>query len=369
MFKQKKGISGHIDWILGIAMFLLAIGSMIVLFKPGVTPTTNADTMINLVQDNFISDTEWTITKQPIFLMPVTYFKTTTNGPTKMPMPTGKNLVKFEGYIDLSNVNQPDVKPTGMNDNILSSKINSINSDKMELFYVKNNDEDGVTWIVGTEEESVDTLFNTARQKIVRIGVTMVEQERDLGIEYELPPNTILRSYTYFYSGTLEENDDIGIKNKYLLIYNKEDRIINPLHGALLPELPEIKACAYTGEITLYNPNINIMSDEEGCKAIYQLGIAEDTKGISMVKIIELNTLAGNACTTGYECVKQKWNFPYKNNFKIKISLPNTPQVFISFPENIVQPENARIYARTISSQILTDDAESIPITITIQAW
>src|SRR3989344_6966651 len=92
---QKKGISGHIDWILGIAMFLLAIGSMIVLFKPGITPTTNADTMINLVQDKFISDTEWTIIKQPIFIAPIKYTQESQSGNTISGPETGIKNVEF----------------------------------------------------------------------------------------------------------------------------------------------------------------------------------------------------------------------------------------------------------------------------------
>src|SRR3989344_1332707 len=275
---QKKGISGHIDWILGIAMFLLAIGSMIVLFKPGITPTTNADTMINLVQDKFISDTEWTIIKQPIFIAPIKYTQESQSGNA----------------------------------------------------------------IAGSETE-----IDNARTEITSMGHTALE--REFGIKFDYSSN-IIKIKTYL-SNSPSTKDNINIKTKHLLLFNKNGEQINFDNDDTTIYSTDIKACYAKGNINEYTPYRHTVSQSgDECKVLYQLGIAEETKGISIQKFIDLDTTTGIRCiTAGYECIKQNWNFPAMNNFKIKISLPNTPTSVITFPEDRIQPENARIYARTIT--------------------
>ena len=356
---QKKGISGHIDWILGIAMFLLAIGSMIVLFKPGVTPATNADTMINLVQDKFISDTEWTIIKQPIFIAPIKYTQESQSGNAIAGPETGIKNVEFTNIPIITDSTSSDTS------NSLPNKIGEFNlvKNKMEMFYIPTAES-------GELPESMDaseTENDNARKEIKSMGHTALE--REFGIKFDYSSN-IIKIKTYL-SNSPSTKDNINIKTKHLLLFNKNGEQINFDNDDTTIYSTDIKACYAKGNINEYTPDRHTVSQSgDECKVLYQLGIAEETKGISIQKFIDLDTTTGIRCiTAGYECIKQNWNFPAMNNFKIKISLPNNPTSVITFPKDRIQPENAKIYARTITGQILTDDAESIPVSITIQVW
>ncbi|MDD5650987.1 MAG: hypothetical protein PHF86_11315 [Candidatus Nanoarchaeia archaeon] len=63
---NKRGIANHIDWIIGISIFLLYIVFVIITLKPGVQPLNEGTVLLNMIQDNFISDVSWSITKIPL---------------------------------------------------------------------------------------------------------------------------------------------------------------------------------------------------------------------------------------------------------------------------------------------------------------
>lgn len=66
MMLDKRGIGHHIDWIIGTSVFLLYIVFVIVTLKPGVKPLNEGEVLLDMVQDNFIANVSWNITKVPL---------------------------------------------------------------------------------------------------------------------------------------------------------------------------------------------------------------------------------------------------------------------------------------------------------------
>ena len=60
---EKRGIGHHLDWIIGISLFILYILFVIVTLKPGVQPLQKGSTLVDIVQDRFIQNVTWNITK------------------------------------------------------------------------------------------------------------------------------------------------------------------------------------------------------------------------------------------------------------------------------------------------------------------
>ena len=51
---KKKGMSAHLDWVIGGALFLVYLALVFVFFKPGVTPVFDDDTLIDVAEQNFM---------------------------------------------------------------------------------------------------------------------------------------------------------------------------------------------------------------------------------------------------------------------------------------------------------------------------
>lgn len=60
---KKRGIGHHLDWIIGISLFMLYVIFMIVTLKPGIQPLHKGDTLLSIIQDRFTNATTWNVTK------------------------------------------------------------------------------------------------------------------------------------------------------------------------------------------------------------------------------------------------------------------------------------------------------------------
>lgn len=74
---RKRGIGGEVDWIIAMGIFLVFIGVVFTLFKPGITPTFDYAALQGIVAENFFNDTGWELHKQPIFLEEVSWMEST----------------------------------------------------------------------------------------------------------------------------------------------------------------------------------------------------------------------------------------------------------------------------------------------------
>ena len=68
MVKNKKGIATAVDWIIAVGIFLVYFGLVFVFFKPGVSDVFDEDTLLGIVEEGFMNDVTWNMTKTPIFL-------------------------------------------------------------------------------------------------------------------------------------------------------------------------------------------------------------------------------------------------------------------------------------------------------------
>ncbi|MEK6955766.1 MAG: hypothetical protein AABW52_03840, partial [Nanoarchaeota archaeon] len=100
---NKKGIGNEIDWIIGIGLFLLSIMAIFVLFKPGVNPVYDYDTLIGIVNDNMNNDLTWEITKIPIFIESIPYPDPSSHKSTTIPAGRKVDMILDTTLLDITN--------------------------------------------------------------------------------------------------------------------------------------------------------------------------------------------------------------------------------------------------------------------------
>lgn len=346
MFRKKKGLAENIDWILGVALFLLVVGFTLTLFKPGIKSLYNNEDLLTIVQNGMEQNTNWNITKVPIFIEGVK---------KKMPgySPTvlkGLNNLKFSGTI------YPSSAPiTSDEEGALSVLIKDLGleNNNVELFYVFDL---GITPINDETNKLLDTNEGKARTKLIQIGVPPNQIDRNNGLSPNVN-NLVLPMY-------LKNPPSAGTKTKHLLIYSSD--ILN-LHSASTSTLTSTdKACKLNCESTAdktqcwtgaYNNPQNIF-----CSAAYELGVPEKIIGLSLAKFINLNSDPSK-----YDNLKTELGFPKEKDFLITLEIGN--DMSIQFPEGTQVPLRANVYARRYNTVILNDDALTIPVTVRIQVW
>ena len=65
--KGKKGLD-YIDWSISMGIFIIAITALFVFLKPGARPDHNQDTLVSIVEKNFLEKTQWYVHETPIFV-------------------------------------------------------------------------------------------------------------------------------------------------------------------------------------------------------------------------------------------------------------------------------------------------------------
>src|SRR3989344_5857525 len=161
---EKRGIAGQIDWIIGIGMFLLAIGFIFVLFRPGVTPVNSAEILLDVVDKNFMEESTWEVNKVPMFIEPVPYIltgSTATSGPNaiinKIILLSGDgdntvvNLLElFESNYDSFSINENNIE-------VFYTKLNSADTEPVD------NSNDDVEPAAGTSERTKKLIIKNSR--------------------------------------------------------------------------------------------------------------------------------------------------------------------------------------------------------------
>jgi hypothetical protein len=64
---NKRGLGNDIDWILGVGIFLMSLTLIFVIFRPGIKPVTDSETLLNILQAG-LEDLDWEVSKTPIFV-------------------------------------------------------------------------------------------------------------------------------------------------------------------------------------------------------------------------------------------------------------------------------------------------------------
>ena len=368
--KNKRGLGQEVDWIIGIGLFLVSVMFIIILFRPGVQKVYDSNTLLDILQDGFNNQTEFSITTMPIFLYPST-------NAYKSPA----TLVHLsDKKINLScNVCKP--KDFDGLKNLIKDK-NPIN---IRTYYIQLTKNEGVPAPGNTKIDRNDDNVDDACKKDnnpkncqqkdpqnLKEARDELKKFSDFFKEGEIP---------YLNNGTgltlpakLLENPDIHsvqpVKTKYLL--SVSDR---PINFNLLPVqvknnlvLPTLTACAKEGNAD-WPHSVKVAA---ACPVIYELGLSEVVTGIDLASFKSFKEYNEGCTTRGYDCLKQKWKFPLSKEFNIEIkSIPEDqlPNISIKFPDSITPPTNINIFVRKFNTFILTEDGVRIPISVKISTW
>ncbi len=65
--RGKKGLD-YIDWSISMGIFIVAVTALFVFLKPGARPEHDQNTLINLVERQFVKETQWFVHETPIYI-------------------------------------------------------------------------------------------------------------------------------------------------------------------------------------------------------------------------------------------------------------------------------------------------------------
>lgn len=65
--RGKKGLD-YIDWSISMGIFIVAVTALFVFLKPGARPEHDQDTLINIVERQFVKETQWFVHETPLFI-------------------------------------------------------------------------------------------------------------------------------------------------------------------------------------------------------------------------------------------------------------------------------------------------------------
>jgi len=377
--KNKRGVGSGIDWVLGVGIFIMSITFIFILFKPGVTPVHDQETLLNIVQDGFENSVSWEITEVPIFI--------------------SRLYGDFSGeqVIFLSTDDGFDLDPEDdTNDiNIYGDQLENILSDaaypNMKLFYVLRDVDEGSNSITnpshlrenlprgeeGADEGEViyaeeatavcqeaarrdeDDESSRGRDTAVLEELCEEERGRDRG-RFRSSDVGDARTLYIGYEGRVGENTPysrIERENELIFFINPisipegDDEIVSPDNFIMPAYLDEGKTkyilvvasepinFALNRDITsgsipgkacyAYGPQFDSVSSPEGvdynlledddCRVVYELGAKKTIGGVHLPSLLALENFEGNNCDLGYECIKKEWDFPELREFMIKI--------------------------------------------------
>ena len=360
--QNKRGIADHIDWILGIAMFLLAIGFTLTLFKPGIISVYNNNDLVDIVQNNFDNNIYWEINKVPIFVRPLSYNIQGNNAKLQ----NGFHPLIFGGTATVEN---GGISSVDNNNNPLKNLIINLVDENLQLFYVKYSDTDTST-ITSNDENSglstLDTKEKKAKKKLKDLAQT-TDREDNSGItksSTDFILNVNINSNVQNINNPLGYNDH----TKHILIYSNKIVNLNPTRLTSQGQACNL-ACQQSTSCTIPQ-DVNYLSNSQ-CQAAYEIGIPEKLRGISLADFDSLNTFTDNTCSgiTGYKCLKKQWGFPDSKEFLITLEIGTDVNMFPKFPDSVSIPSNVNVFARRFNSVILTDDGLTVPVTVRIQVW
>ena len=64
---QKKGLS-YVDWVISLGTFLIAVIFIFILIRPQFEPKDEKQSLMQIIENGFYTETEWTVREIPIFI-------------------------------------------------------------------------------------------------------------------------------------------------------------------------------------------------------------------------------------------------------------------------------------------------------------
>ncbi len=330
---NKKGVSGHIDWVIGLGLFIVFLGLMLTFFKPGVEDVFEEDTLLDIVEESFITETNWQIIKQPVFLESIEYID------------EGADVRSRDGYYTFEGTWDGNAVA---GDFPFSEDANVNDEDQVEVFFVpqERNQEVRGRRAEGAENRGRAARNNDGGRRELREKVEEVIRPESLvfGLNNRNP------QFYIDFQGNQDQTMLITYSDKRI---NFDDgaTLANSVEDIGLDFNPENKyvACQDAPELV---PNDN-------CNAKYTLGATETLEGLSIEEIVALED---------YENLKSSWEFPDSKEFKIRI-FDNDQEFEVITINDREPPMDSNVYARTFNTQILNDDSMLVPVTVNILIW
>lgn len=360
---NKRGIGHEIDWIIGVGLFIISITLIFVLFKPGIRPVYNPQTLLDIVDNGFNKDVSWEMTIVPVFVYPAneTYSRRAivrlSNNQIDVSCPEGCRVVSYE---------------------TLTNFIGDKDRDQIETYYIARDDGDDAPSGFGVDENPLEDCGERHAMEcdpgLIRVRDAREiykDSERDNQINYNLDEKTLIIPVKLEDPISFGDRDTSKPrKTKYLVVGSSKD--INFYKGDLVPKEGAIESCYAAGDSNW--PYSDSVASQ--CKVIYELGLTESVSGIDLISFLGLSetTIDGSSCSVGYDCLKEKWEFPKSKEFRLTIqNLPPDGAVPafepIEFPGGIGAPINANVFVRQFNTFILTDDGTRLPVTVRMEIW
>ena len=65
--KSKRGLS-YVDWVISLGTFLIAVIFIFILIRPQLEPKSEKQNLMQIIEDGFYSETEWSVREIPLFI-------------------------------------------------------------------------------------------------------------------------------------------------------------------------------------------------------------------------------------------------------------------------------------------------------------
>lgn len=394
---NKRGIGHEIDWILGVGMFILAVAFIFVLFKPGVTPVYDSQTLLNILQDGFEDSTNWEIVQASIFMAPI------------YEQSTDKQNVLLTG----TSCGEPGCPEGEANSHeTLNRLISGKDIENIKMFYISREKDDSQDQNVqgkgkpnkkdfakdenGAEEEISDFCSNAGDDddeencacgdEVEECGKKnipkkdKIKNSRKILYDYNNPDEPSGKAFREIPLEVTKNADGLiipafldetGEKTKYLLVVS--DKPMNFIAGT---ETDYLKGCYAKNTFATMSPSLYTTPpegtptfEELPCHVVYELGVEEKLSGINLPLALGLNDLDCGGNVKGYDCAKELWKFPALKEFDIAITSIDGIQSFAQFPTNRPEPTNVNIFVRSYNTFMLTEDGLKIPAKVRLRLW
>ena len=340
---DKKGITDHIDWIIGIGIFLVFLGLILTFFKPGVKDVFEPDTLLDILEENYLNDKDftksamWQITKQPVFLEGVQVKDQGTGTFSFLIQGSETAYVTLKG--DFVNGNIEEDFPLVSDDRNKNEVFFSASSNQNNQRYNDANDENRIN-----RKEKHNGGNNGENGLHSRVNIDNL-RSYSVPLSYDDGPKFCV-------------NVDGDRKANFLVISSLEE--INK--GPYLDEDDSL-GCNEVDSLDACESVEDQDQDNTGCAFSYTLGAQETLTGLNLDSTIE-------NCGSNYNCIKDLWGFPDSKDFKIVVYDlgENNPDGTLTISGG-EPPLEANVYTRTFNVQVLNHDAILVPATVSLQVW
>ncbi len=359
---NNKGIGGHVDWIIGIGLFLIYIALMFAFFKPGVSDVFEHDTLLDIVEEGFRSDVEWNLTKTPLFLeaLPSYTCETSDGWTTPSGVENSVGYFMLEGFLDQEEEEY---------DANAGFALELPSRNDMEVYYVPADvDDDPYDHL----EDAVEGVLLNAEDGGRPYSVMFDDDPEDL----ILPAVLSQGSGKYVLISSLSGEN---INDGTVLSVDRHDTCDVDAAGNNQNHFLACRVANY--DESTFDPQI----DNNECMALYSVGVTEHLYGMHKDIVSpqifnyleETEDFAG--CTFSstpteqevYTCAKAEWGYPPLKEFKIFVEYDDDSdgeQTLYEFP-GIVVPYNVRVDSRMYNDFVLTEEGLRVPATVNILVW